>query len=273
MKRKVGVRKKKAVKKKGKDYSVLRKAFSLVGICLAKFSCLVAVLVVTSFLFVYLYECLVKSPYFSLDEIVVSGLDGDLQEEILEDCGLQEEVSLLSLNLNELKEKIERHPWIRRVEIEKRFPHSLVIHAEREVPRALVVGDGLYYMNRWGEIFARAGEGGNLDYPLITGVRRGEKEEMERLACAAGILRCFEKQESPWSLKELSEVHVGRNGIVSLYFSSLPMVIKVRGGELERRLGDLKRLVRHLKGSGRIHMVKGINLNYRDAAVVTMKKG
>lgn len=268
-----GIRDEKAEKRKRKVLPWIRKGFSLVGSCLAKFSCLAIGLVVISLLFVYLYGCLIKSPYLRLDELVITGLDEELKNEIQETCGLQGTLSLLEINLNVLKENIEKHPWVRRVELEKHFPHTLIIRAEREQIWALVSADRLYCLNPWGEIFVSAEDLGDLDYPVITGVGLEEDDGKELLQRAVEVLKTFEKQEAPWSLNELSEVHVKKNGTISLYFASLPLAIQVQGGELAESVDNLKRLVEYLKNTGRIPMVRGINLNYRDAAVVSMKKG
>ena len=72
-------------------------------------------------------------------------------------------------------------------------------------------------------------------------------------------------------MKDISELHLKQNGEVSLYFSSLPAVIQSKGSELGTRMDDLRKVVNHLNATGRIHMVKGINLNYGDGAVVSFK--
>lgn len=267
------IRSEKTEKGKRRILPAVRKVLSVLGSCFVKFSFLAIGLAVTSLLFVYLYGCLIKSPYLRLERIVITGLDEELKNEIQRTCGLQGALSLLDLNLNTLKENIEKHPWVRRVELEKCFPHTLIIRTEREQTWALVAADRLYCLNPWGEIFAPAEDLGDLDYPVITGVTLEEDGGKEQLQRAVEVLRILEKQETPWSLNELSEVHVKRNGMMALYFASLPLAIHVQSGELAGRVDNLKHLVEHLKSTGRIPMVRDINLNYRDAAVVSMKKG
>ncbi len=271
MKRQKGQKRQTARKKK--NFSAVWKFFSVAGSCLAKFSCLMIGLVVISLLFVYLYDCLLKSPYLRLDRIVVTGLEEEEKGGLLESIGLQGDMSLLAIDLNEIKENIEKQRWIRQVDLEKKFPHTLIIGVEKEKAWALVASDKLYYMNRWGEVFTESEKTGELDYPIITGIGRDEIDGNQRLACAVEVLTLLEKEETPWSLNELSEIHVKRDGNIELYFSSLPLAIKLRGSELSRRIGDLRKLVKHLKDTGRIRMVKGINLNYQDAAVVSFRKG
>ncbi len=262
-----------AQKKKEKPLSAIWKAFSVAGSCLFRISCGMVLLAMISLLFIYLYGCLLKSPYFRLEQVTVTGLEASEKGELLESAGLQGDLSLLTINLNELKESLEKRPWIRRVHLEKQFFHALSIEVEKERVWALVSDGGLYCMNRWGEVFTEADETGDLDYPIVTGIEREEEDRNAQLMCAVEVLGLLEKEGAPWSLDELSELHVRKDGHVALYFSSLPLVIKIRGNELSHRIHDLRKLVKHLKDTGRISMVKGINMDYEDAAVVSFRKG
>ncbi|UCB48411.1 MAG: FtsQ-type POTRA domain-containing protein [Deltaproteobacteria bacterium] len=236
-----------------------------------KFSCLLAGLVFISLLFLYLYENLLTSPFIRLERVIVDGVDGNLKHALLKMSELKPDTSLLSVQLDEMKRRMEKHPWIRSVNLEKRFPHTLVIKAEKEEPCAIVVLDNLHYMNRWGKIFRRLDETAHMDFPLVTGISKSGSEGEKQLQLAAGVLRVLEGGNGPWSLEELSEVHVEKTGHISLYFLSLPAVIELEATQLERQMEDLKRLVQHLKRTGRLHMVKRIDLNYREGAIVSYK--
>ena len=236
-----------------------------------KFSCLLAGLVLISLLFLYLYENLLSSPYVRLERVIVDGVDGKLRHALMKMSELKPDTSLLSVRLDELKQRMEKHPWIRSVNLEKRFPHTLVIKAEKEKPYAIVVMGNLHYMNRWGNIFRRVDKTASMDFPLVTGISKSGSDRKKQLQLAASVLRVLEAEKGSLSLAQLSEVHVEKTGHISLYFLSLPAVIELEGIQLKRKLDDLKRLVEHLKRSGRIQMVKRINLNYREGAVVSYK--
>ncbi|MCJ7593500.1 MAG: cell division protein FtsQ/DivIB, partial [Desulfobacterales bacterium] len=135
------------------------------------------------------------------------------------------------------------------------------------------VQDKLYYMNQWGGVFKEVDAGENFDYPVITGIAPEGDEREKDLHYALQVLKSLAPETAPWTLDNLSEIHVREGGDVSLYFSSLPVVVNLKGEDLAEKMDDLKRLVEHLEKTGRIHMVRGINLNYRDAAVVAFKKG
>lgn len=271
--RKTGsVLKKQAVKKRKRKTSFnMWRATRFLFSASFKFSCLLAGLVLISVLFLYLYENLLTSPYIRLERVIVNGVDEKLRHALLKMSELKPDTSLLSVRLDELKQRMEKHPWIRSVNLEKRFPHTLVIKAKKEKPCAIVVMGNFHYMNRWGKIFRRVDKGERMDFPLVTGISTSGSDREKQLQLAAGVLRALEAEKGPWSLAQLSEVHAEKTGHISLYFLSLPVVIELEGNQLERKMGDLKRLVEHLRRTGRIHMVKRINLNYREGAVVSYK--
>lgn len=224
-----------------------------------------------SLLFLYLYQYLITSPQIKLEQVIIKGVDEDIKRELMDLSGLNSDQSLLTVNLNGIKEKIEEHPWVRTADLEKKFPHTLIIRVEKEIPRALVSLDGLFFVNRWGKIFKEAELWDDKDYPIITGIPlTGEKRD-EALKTASLVLDLLESETGTWSLKELSEIHINKDGNISLYSLSLPAVIKMGQGELEVKKEELKKIIAHLNKTGNIHMVKAIDLNYRGGAVVSFK--
>ncbi|MBW1919879.1 MAG: FtsQ-type POTRA domain-containing protein [Deltaproteobacteria bacterium] len=259
-------------RKKGKAPSKMRYISSFIGSCFLKVVFFITVGVAVSMAFLFLYEYLLRSPYIRLEKVVFKGIDYELKDELMKRANLDFNLSLLAINLRDVKSNLETHPWVRDVEVEKRFPHTLVIKVEKEVPWAIVAAGKLYYMDRGGHIFKEVTDSDNLDFPVLTGISLSGQGMEDRLREAVNVLHVFEKEEDPWSLENLSEVHIEENGEVSLYFLFLPAVIQSRVEDLPEKMGDLRRLVEHLNNSGRIHMVKSINLNYREGAAVAFRK-
>jgi alkyl hydroperoxide reductase subunit AhpC len=50
-------------------------------------------------------------------------------------------------------------------------------------------------------------------------------------------------------------------------------VVRVRVDELGRKIHELSRIVDHLRETNQVHKVTGINLHYRDGAVVSFRRG
>jgi cell division septal protein FtsQ len=239
---------------------------------LLKAFAVVTVIAVISFSFLYFHHRLLTSPYIKLEHVDVKGVEGEIRDELIQMCNLDSELTLLALNLNELKQEMEKHPWVRSVKLGRRFPHTLVVQAEKEIPSALVVTDGTYYMNQWGVVFKKVNEFEEMDFPVITGVSKQESEAQEQLESVAHVIKILASQKRPWSLKDLSEIHVKKYGEISLYFGHLGAEIKTCG-DFESKMDGLKKVAKHLSKTGRIHQVTGIDLNFVDGAVVSFRKG
>jgi cell division protein FtsQ len=273
MKRKTILKQQYVKRKNGGRFSELWRRTCSVGSWCLKVSALLTGLAGISLLFVTLYSYLLTSPYIRLEHVEIVGVDEEMRKDLRERAGLNFELSLLAINVDEVQRRLEKHPWVRAVEVEKQFPHALLIRVEKEEPRALVVAEKLYYMNRFGKMFKAVGADEAVDFPIITGVSADELDRQKQVGFSMQVLQLMESQKDPWSLKNLSEIHVKKDGDVSLYFSFLPAVVKLRAQNLESKMEELRRVVEHLNRTGRIHTVKAIHLNYGEGAVVSFKKG
>ena len=260
----------------GKNRKSLSKIWGVicqVGFSFFQFSFLAIVLVAISLLFLSFYQYLLRSPYFKLEQVVVIGVEGELKSELLEMLMQNSDLNLLAMDLVALKPRLEKHPWIRSIQLEKQFPHDMVIRVEKERPWALVASETLSYINRWGEVFKEVDVTEPVDYPLITGISKDGTEQAGQLKQAIHVLRTFQSGMGPWSTENLSEIHIDRGGNLLFHSVSLPAVIKLRWDELDTRKDELRKIVDHLNKTGRIHFVRWIDLNFRDGAVVSFRKG
>jgi len=237
-----------------------------------RISTLIIGMVLVSLVFLYLYKYLISSPYIKLKEIQITGVDDGIKRELIKMSGLNDDLCLLTINPNEIKAKMERHPWIRSVELEKRFPHTLIIKAEKQSPSALVAFDKLFYMNRWGKVFKELEKGDDMDYPVITGISKAQDDVNEKLTLAAGILDLFASETGVWAVSDISEIHVNDGGDALIYSTSSHFVVRMGGENLEEEKSKLKQLVKYLQNTGGIDTVKVIDMNYHDGAVVSFNK-
>lgn len=248
-------------------FEAVKKTFGL----FFKLGVLFSAVAVVSVIFLYLYQYLVSSPYLKLEQVSITGADRELKKELMMISELDSDQSLLTIDIDEIKAKMETHPWIRSADIEKRFPDTLLVVVEKEVPTAVVSMDKLFYMNRWGMLFKEVEHTDNKDYPVVTGIEKNGKAA-ESLHFASRILEVLKTAGGAWSLNELSEIHFNSDNSVYLYSTSLTAVIKIGSNELALKSDDLKKVVDHLTRTGRIHMVKSIDLNYGNGAVVSFRK-
>ncbi len=266
---------KQSVKKRKQKRKIHYPAFEIIrqtGPVFFKCFIIFAIIAGTSLSLMYCYHRLLTSPYMRLEKVDVKGVEQDIRNDLIDMGGLNSDLNLLALNMNDLKQKMEEHPWIRKIKLERKFPKTLIIHAEKHIPSALVVMDNIYYMNHHNEVFKQINDSDPIDFPVITGVSRENRKARWQLHRAGGAIKILESQKDPWSLKELSEIHVKDEGI-SLFFKHFAAGINVESNDLEYKIRGLKKVAKHLRKEGRVHKVTYIDLNSEDGAVVSFKKG
>ncbi|MCJ7809587.1 MAG: FtsQ-type POTRA domain-containing protein [Desulfobulbaceae bacterium] len=257
---------------KMKILSSALRVISGAGSALLKICLLIVFVAVISFSFLSLYQYLLSSPYMRLEEVQITGVEEKLRAEIIEIHHLDADKSLLGINLNELKKEIEKHPWIRSVRLERRFPNTLIVDAERQEALGLVVMERMYYMNRYGEIFKEVDGQDSVDLPLITGIAENTVKAPELLKNAVHVMGILKAEAEPLSLSQVSEIHVRNNDEMSLYFNHLKAEVRCKWRHLEGKMDGLRKVSQHLAKTGKMEQINRIDLNYMDGAVVSYKE-
>jgi hypothetical protein len=73
-----------------------------------------------------------------IQQTTVVGLERLSREEITGKLNLSSDSSLWSIDMDDLTEQLERHPWIRSVTFDRVLPHSLVVQVEERRPAAVL---------------------------------------------------------------------------------------------------------------------------------------
>ncbi len=233
----------------------------------------ILVLALISFSFLSVYHYLLTSPYLELDHVEVQGVQKELKAELLKRADLAPKVSLLALNLRALKKRLEEHPWIRSVQLERKFPHTLLVRAEKQEPRAILLCNGMYYLNRFGEAFKKVDSSEDSDFPLVTGLQENSNRIQDELKGAARLMEVLQEEKSPWSLAGLAEIHIEDENHSTLYFEHMEAGIRVSEKGIRKEIQELRRVVAHLVSSGKIAQVMAIDFGYTRGAIVSFRKG
>ena len=219
------------------------------------------------------YQFVSSSPFFTLKNIVVAGVDDSLQGELIRISGITKSQSLLSIDTAGIKSKIESHPWIRSVLLKREFPHTLHIRAENEAPVALVLLDTLYFVNSRGERFKKVEDKDSVDFPVITGLSAEGEDNGAHLRRVVAFLDLISSGETPLLIDELSEVSVNQHGALTIFVKKFPFKVYLGREDFTRKLDSLHKVVTHLRSTRRLHQVRSIDLDYTDRAIVAFDDG
>lgn len=238
---------------------------------------LIALLIVStgavSLGFVALYQYLLKAPYFMLTDLTVEGVAPDMRMQLIQMAGLDVEISTLELDLEDIRHRMEIHPWVRKVELARRLPNSLAVKVEMRTPVALICEEAVSYVDANGEVFKELEPGDETGYPLLSGLSNQPAVKHSQVTAALALLDTLKAQGAGLAPEKISEIHFRGGGLVSIYLVDMKAEIKADMNRLAGKLGDLVKVLEHLETSGRKEQASAIDLNYEDGVVVSFRRG
>jgi cell division protein FtsQ len=212
---------------------------------------------------------------WKVGEVKILGCTNAMESELLELIQVDLRASLTDLDLKELSRRLARHPWIRQAQVKRNWARkALVIEVQERVPQAMILLDGLYFVDRQGEIFKRVESGDRLDLPILTGlkaqeIRRGSPEAMDALHQALDFLALL-KQRKGFTPRDVSEVHLSRQKGLTVFTLREGMAIRLGFGEFKGKLDRLEKILPDLKR--KVHRIESVDLNIPRRVVVRLKK-
>lgn len=162
---------------------------------------------------------------------------------------------LLLADLAAVQAALARHPWVRGVEVGRRWPPALEVTVRERTAAAVVDLGGLYLVDDDGAVFKRAAAGDGIDLPVVTGLSRAEY--VQRPSAIAPLLQGALALVRAWSeggregAGRLSEIHVDAADGVTLYVGDDGMQVRLGTGELSAKLARLDKVLAALRAEGR----------------------
>jgi hypothetical protein len=226
-----------------------------------------------------LAQLVFRSSIFQVTDIKVNGSRVSTQRQILDLAGIQQGGSLFRFDVRAAEARIATHPWVERAAITTQWPSSIEIEVIEFQPFALMqVEDGteknLRYINRAGRLFAEAGQGQELDFPVITGVRLDKDLAADRLVkgsmaeSAWNLLVMTAKGNAILPVQAVSEVHVDQQAGIILYLVDRPFPIYFGSDRLQMKYSRLLKVLEQLYTKKKIDAVKDIRMDYSDDKVL-----
>jgi cell division protein FtsQ len=208
-------------------------------------------------------------PYFAIENLNVEGGGALLsQRELLDWAQVRVGASLWDIDPLVVERRLEAHPMIGFAAARRIFPRTFEIVVRERRPRAVLVLDDLFYVDRGGETFGPLAAHHSRDYPVITGAGSAEPGGYRKWALrrALHLLRRCRQRGCPVSV---SEIHLDPTRGVVLYPRG-PRVQLVLGWEgWEGRIARASRVLGAWEGAtDRLHV---LDARFRDQVVVELR--
>lgn len=179
---------------------------------------------------------------FPVKNIMVSGNYHLEESEITETVNIRDGSSLVKLSLDELKARLKRNAWIKKVSLRKRFPDTIMVDVEEAVPRALLSLNGRIFLVDTGGNVLEEIEGESTSFlPVIVGIN--PKKDRGGILEALKLIDALDENDI-LSRKESIEIMLKPYGLVMNMDGEY---VKVGYGRYTKKIGRWKALEMEVK--------------------------
>jgi cell division protein FtsQ len=216
-----------------------------------------------------------NSAFFALQQIEVRGNNAVSKETIVEQSGLAPGVNLFKIDTKAVSNKIQMLPSVKKVEVKRRLPSTLLLQITERTPIALVVSpDGFLQIDDEGVYIKKVQDFKDLHLPVVSGVPLennlgpGSRLSKPGLSAALRLIQMMDKV-----LKEnVTEIIAPSPQTITL---KTLQGVEIRFGEPEEMERKVKIIEELLLQNGAIinnQTVEYIDLRYNTAPVIKRKK-
>ncbi len=162
---------------------------------------------------------------------------------------------LLPADVEAMERALARHPWVRSVQVRRRWPPRLDVKVGERTAVALVDLSGLYLVDADANVFKRAAAGDGLDLPLVTGI--GRNDFVQRRAAVDPLLEGALALARAWresglaATTELSEIHVDPGDGTTIYVGDEGTQVRLGSSDLPAKLVRLRSVLSSLQAEGK----------------------
>ncbi len=225
---------------------------------------------------ILIYALSLHVPSFTLRQVDVNGNHRLSSEEVVEAAEIESGMSLLTVNLTSIAERLKRHPWIRSATVYRRFPGRIILEIQERTPRAILAAEKLYYLDAQGECFTRLLPGDSTSYPLFTGITPEDLNSkglrvQETVRKGVGLLDLLDRTRHGLSCASVEEIRVDMDEGLTLMLSSGRELV-MGFDNFENKIQRYGKLKRFLTRRGQWSNARIIDLDFEDRALVRSRK-
>lgn len=222
---------------------------------------------------------------FKVGKIEIAGCTAVSKEKILEVSEITPyQSSLLTLRSSEIEARIAKVPWVARATVKRNWPAKILITIEENAPVALLnspdVGGGqLQYLDANGVVFSAVNPGGEIDFPVVTGLAEITDQQLKEKALSEILifLRKVQGNDPHLPAQSVSEMHVTPSGELVVYLVEYPFPIFFGNGNTKIKYSRLIQVLRALykkqNGKELLSQIEYIQMDYLNDKVLVVESG
>ncbi len=221
-----------------------------------------------------IYASLCHSAFFQVESIAVQGSQRFSADEIVAMADLDNKSNLVAVSKKKIEKSLRATGWIRKVEVDKKWPNSitLVIH-ERE-PQAMIHLDGvLSYMDSRGKVFAPVKAGEDLDYPVLLVPGPEILANSRAMKGPLDMLRYASHGNPDLPKQNISQLVLDEKGGLTMYLADNPFPVILGKDKMWTKYKRLTKVLAWLYKKRKFSTVASIDMEYLEGRVLVKFNG
>ena len=130
----------------------------------------VAALLLTSVLFVFVYDVITQCDYFRAKSLKIEGVQRLSQNQIIEAARVKKGMNVLDVNLAMARKRLLAQPWIADAEIRREIPAGLYIKVQEHSPLAIIDLGRKFLLDENGRVFKEWTDTDPANLPVVSGL-------------------------------------------------------------------------------------------------------
>lgn len=172
------------------------------------------------------------SPRFEIKKVDVVGLKRVEETQVLGQVKLPDGANVFAIDLDEVRERVEELKWVRFASVKRVLPDTIAISVMERQPVGLArVRKQILQFDTDAELLDRD-HGTGMNAPILDGLKPNDlKGNMKKVGLYQRIMDELHGQG------ELSEIHIGDDGDVSVVSLSEPLLVRLGTDDFRARWG------------------------------------
>jgi cell division protein FtsQ len=221
-----------------------------------------------------LYQYSQRVPLLNVGEIRIMGCLNATESELLSLANIDFKDGLMNLNLEDLSQRLSRHPWVENARVQRDWSRkALIIEVQERTPRALILFEDFYLIDQHGEVFKKADPRERMDAPVLTGLNHKDvlkkDPQSTRLILQALDLLGQLRERRMFNGKQVSEIHLSKQNGLTVFTVEGAIPIRLGTESFSEKLDRLEKILPDLAPKAK--SIEYVDLNYPTKAVVKMK--
>ncbi|APR99687.1 cell division protein FtsQ/DivIB [Pajaroellobacter abortibovis] len=181
-----------------------------------------------------------ESPQFAVETILVEGMQERSVQEIIQLADIQKGQNIFSIELEEIRQRVLKNPWITRVKAIRKLPHTIVLSVEEQEVGGIVALGDCYLVSRQGKVFKKLEPGDPTNLPVIVGLTKemfaGDRLGAEQLLRRALDL-AMDYEHGPLARRSLlQQIDISPNRMYTLIIGDPPIAVALGFPPFRRKI-------------------------------------